>query len=95
MSILQRGKKTGYVGWTEGYGRGLRRSPRAVGLEKVDALNKVWGTNFTSWTVALEPVMLTAKQIKSAESDMLDLEALIAEQYFRETRGAVKNAAQH
>ena len=57
---------------------------------KVDALNKEWGTNFTSWTAALEPVMLTAKQIKSAESDMLDLEALIAERYFSETRDALK-----
>jgi hypothetical protein len=58
--------------------------------DTIEALNKAWGTNFESWKGALKPVVLTAKQIKSAESDMLDLEMLIAEKYFRETRDALR-----
>jgi len=57
-----------------------------------EALNKIWGTRFDSWTEALEPLVLTEKQVASSEADMLALEALIAERYFKETRDALRKA---
>ncbi len=56
----------------------------------VDALNKVWMTRFVSWDEMLEPLTLSGAQVKAAEKDILALEAMIAECYFRKTRDALK-----
>lgn len=56
----------------------------------VDSLNEAWGTAFASWEALLTPIGFTAEIVKKAEPDLLALEALIAEQYFRTTRAVVK-----
>ena len=58
-------------------------------------LNTVWKTDYKSWDAVLEPIVLTSKQIENAEKDMLALESFIAEQYFKETRDAIKKCDPH
>jgi len=59
--------------------------------ETITALNNQWSTHFASWGEMLDPLTLTVAQIKAAEQDILKLEALIAECYFRKTRDALKS----
>lgn len=65
--------------------KGLRSSHSSP-----DAINAAFGTRFSSWDDASGPWKLEAPQLKSGESALAALDAMIAEQYFRTCRDAVR-----
>ena len=58
--------------------------------ETTDRLNQAWGTDLETWEDALKPLELTQQHADRASRDFAELDLVIAREYFRKTRDAVR-----